>query len=96
MVAKSPPDGHTLFATPPGPLLISQSLFHKLAFDPAAFVPVSVYAVQPYLLVAHPKTPASSLGELIAFAKAHPDKLNRQSTVAHHEDGVCWLAMLTS
>jgi tripartite-type tricarboxylate transporter receptor subunit TctC len=76
VVAKSPADGYTLLATPQGPLVMSQSLFPKLRFDPAAFVPVSIYAEQPYLLVANPKVPASTLREFIAYAKANPGKIN--------------------
>jgi tripartite-type tricarboxylate transporter receptor subunit TctC len=76
VVAKSPPDGYTLLATPQGPLVISQSLFPKLRFDPAAFVPVSVYAEQPFLLVANPKVPASTLQEFVAYAKANPGRIN--------------------
>jgi tripartite-type tricarboxylate transporter receptor subunit TctC len=76
VVSKAPPDGYTLLATPPGPLVMSQSLFPKLRFDPAAFVPVSVYAEQPYLLVANPKVPASNLKDFIAYARANPGKIN--------------------
>src|SRR6185437_10867637 len=54
LVAKSAPDGYTLLATPQGPLVISQSFFPKLGFDPSAFVPISVFAEQPLLLVANP------------------------------------------
>ena len=42
LVARAEPDGYTLLATPQGPLVISQSLYPKLAFDPTAFVPVTV------------------------------------------------------
>jgi len=38
-VAKAEPDGYTLLATPPGPLVVSQHLFPKLGFDPSIFVP---------------------------------------------------------
>src|SRR5215216_958314 len=44
VVAKSEPDGYTLLATPQGPLVISQSLYPKLGFDPTAFVPITVLA----------------------------------------------------
>ena len=40
MVAKAPPDGYTLLATPAGPLVVTQSFFPKLRYDPSAFVPV--------------------------------------------------------
>ena len=42
LVARAEPDGYTLLATPQGPLVISQGLYPKLAFDPTAFVPVTV------------------------------------------------------
>jgi tripartite-type tricarboxylate transporter receptor subunit TctC len=78
-VARADPDGYILLATPPGPLVISQSFYPKLAFDPSAFVPVSVIAAVPFVLVVHPKVPVSTLQELIAFAKANPGKLNYAS-----------------
>jgi tripartite-type tricarboxylate transporter receptor subunit TctC len=80
VVAKAPPDGYTLLATPQGPLVISQSFFPKLGFDPGAFVPVSIYAELPYLLVANPKVAASTLEELIAYARANPGKINYASS----------------
>lgn len=78
-VAKADPDGHVLLATPPGPLSIHQSLYSKLAFDPEAFVPVTVMSIIPNVLVTHPSVKANTLQELIALAKAHPDKLNYAS-----------------
>ena len=80
VVAKASPDGYTLLATPQGPLVISQSFFPKLGFDPSAFVPVSIYAELPYLVVVNPKVPASTLQELIAYAKANPGKVNYASS----------------
>jgi tripartite-type tricarboxylate transporter receptor subunit TctC len=78
-VAKADPDGYTLFAAPPGPLVISQHFFPKLGFDPSAFIPVTVMAALPYTLVVHPRVPASTLQELIALAKANPDKITHAS-----------------
>jgi len=75
IVAKSDPDGYTLLAAPAGPLVISQHFYSKLRFDPTAFVPVTVMATVPYTLVVNPKIPASSLGELVALAKANPGRL---------------------
>ena len=75
-VAKSEPDGYTLLATPQGPLVISQHFFPKLGFDPTAFVPVSIVASQPLVLVAHPKLPVSNLKELVASAKASPKRIS--------------------
>ena len=75
-VYKAEPDGYTLFATAPGPLVVNQNLFRKLAFDPAQFVPVSVMAAIPNVLLVNPRVPAKSVDELIAYARANPGKLN--------------------
>jgi tripartite-type tricarboxylate transporter receptor subunit TctC len=74
-VARAEPDGYTLLAAPPTPLVVNQHLYSKLGFDPAAFVPVTVLAEQANALVAHPKVPASNLRDLISYAKANPGKL---------------------
>ncbi len=78
-VAKAEPDGYTLLAAPAPPIAINQSLFPKLPFDPGAFVPVTVIATAPNVLVAYAKTPASTLQELIAYARANPDRLSYAS-----------------
>jgi tripartite-type tricarboxylate transporter receptor subunit TctC len=79
-VARAEPDGYTLLVTPPPPLAINQSLFPELRFDPSAFVPVTVIAAAPNVLVVRPDCPAATIKELIALAKANPDKLNYAST----------------
>jgi len=73
---KAEPDGYTLFATAPGPLVVNQNLFRKLAFDPAQFVPVSVMAAIPNVFLVNPNVPAKNVDELIAYARANPGKLN--------------------
>jgi tripartite-type tricarboxylate transporter receptor subunit TctC len=75
LVAKAEPDGYTLLATPPGPLVLNQNLFTKLAFDPTAFVPVTVMGALPNVLVAHPKVAFATVPEFVAYAKANPGKL---------------------
>ncbi len=79
LVYRSDPDGTTLFATPQGPLVISQNWFPKLGFDPTQFVPITIMARLPYILVVHPKVPVSNFAEFIAYAKAHPNALNDAS-----------------
>jgi tripartite-type tricarboxylate transporter receptor subunit TctC len=74
--SRAEPDGHTLLATPPAPLVVSQHYYPKLPFDPSKFVPVTVLVRVPAVLVAHPKVPADDLPQLIAHAKANPDKLS--------------------
>jgi tripartite-type tricarboxylate transporter receptor subunit TctC len=78
-VAKAEPDGYTLLSTPPPPLAINQALYPQLGFDPTAFVPVTVMAATPTVLVAHPKAHFSTIPDLIAFAKANPGKLSYAS-----------------
>jgi len=85
-VYRAQPDGYTLLSALP-PLVINPSLYKKLAFDPMQFVPVTVMCAVPNVLLAHPRVPADSVQELIAYARANPDKLNYASqgngTTAH-------------
>ena len=48
----------------------------NLPFDPSQFVPVTIMAKLPYILVVHPKVPVATFAEFIAYAKANPGKLN--------------------
>jgi tripartite-type tricarboxylate transporter receptor subunit TctC len=79
LVSKAEPDGYTLLAAPPPPLVINPSLYAKLAFDPTQFAPISVIASIPNAFLVHPKVPASNVPELIAYARANPDRLNYAS-----------------
>jgi tripartite-type tricarboxylate transporter receptor subunit TctC len=74
-VAKAEPDGYTLLAAPPPPLVINQNLYPKLGFDPLEFVPIVIMGRVPNALVVNPKVPANSVAEVIAQAKANPGKL---------------------
>ncbi|MBI2294121.1 MAG: tripartite tricarboxylate transporter substrate binding protein, partial [Betaproteobacteria bacterium] len=83
IVAKSPPDGYTLLMGSMGTQAMNVSLYRKLPFDPARdFAPISVIAKNPNLLAAHPSVPVATVKQLIAFAKAHPGKLNYSSSGA--------------
>src|SRR6266849_312417 len=55
---RAEPDGYTLFATAPGPLIVNQNLYGKLPFDPAQFVPVAIMGAIPNVLLVNPKLPA--------------------------------------
>ena len=73
---RSPPDGYTLMSSPPPPLVINQSLYPKLAFDPAKFEPVIVMAQVPNALIVNPNNvKASNLAEFIAYLRSNPDKV---------------------
>jgi tripartite-type tricarboxylate transporter receptor subunit TctC len=79
-VSRSEPDGYTLLATPPAPLVINPSLYLKLPYDPTQFVPVTVMAAIPsVLLVNAARVPANTLQEFVALVHANPDKLNYAS-----------------
>jgi tripartite-type tricarboxylate transporter receptor subunit TctC len=81
------PDGYTLLFTAQGPLVVNQYLFEKIPYEPEKFTPVSLVVVAYSALLANPKVPAQNLRELIAYAKANPNKLNYASqgigTAAH-------------
>ena len=77
VVAKAAPDGYTLLMTSPGIQSINQFLYKSMPFEPeTAFVPVSLVADMPMLIVVHPKTKATSLQQLIDSARNNPGKLN--------------------
>ena len=79
LAAKSPADGYTLFGAAL-PFAVVQSLY-KTSFDVTRdFAPITLAGITPNLLVANPGAPLNSVRELIAFARAHPGKLNYAST----------------
>jgi tripartite-type tricarboxylate transporter receptor subunit TctC len=70
-------DGYTLLMAATNNLVINQFVFPDMKFDPLVdLVPVSLIVEVPLILQTHPAVPAKSLGEFIAYAKAHPGKLN--------------------
>ena len=76
IVAKSPPDGHTLLVTP-APFTIVPSLMAKLPYDPQKdFEPITLINTTPLVVVVHPGVPAKNIREFIAVAKAKPGALN--------------------
>jgi tripartite-type tricarboxylate transporter receptor subunit TctC len=78
-VARAEPDGYTLLAAPATTLAVNPSLYPKLTVDLTAFVPVTVLADEPNVLVANPRLPFSTVQGLITFAKANPGKLTYAS-----------------
>ncbi len=77
MVAKSPPDGHTLFMGTSGPMSINISLYPKLGYDPVRdFAPIILAASAPFAVVVHPALPANNIKQLIALVKGKPNQLN--------------------
>jgi len=78
--ARAAPDGYTLTLAPVGNLTVSPFIYAKLPYDPFKdFVPVTVLATVPNVLVVNAAVPARSVAELIALAKAKPGTLNYAS-----------------
>ena len=75
-VAAAEPDGYTLLSAQPAPLTTNVLLYRKLNFDPTALEPVIVMTTLPNALVVRQDFPASSVAELIAYARANPGKIN--------------------
>jgi tripartite-type tricarboxylate transporter receptor subunit TctC len=79
IAAKAPADGYNILFTLSSHT-INPKLYDKLPFDVERdFVPISLAAMIPQILVANPSVPANNLKELIALAKANPGKLNYAS-----------------
>jgi tripartite-type tricarboxylate transporter receptor subunit TctC len=75
--AKAPADGYTIFLGNIGTISINPAVFSTLSVHPAKdFIPVSLVAELPSILVAHPSLSANTVGELVAMAKAKPGDLN--------------------
>jgi tripartite-type tricarboxylate transporter receptor subunit TctC len=77
--ARSAPDGYTLMFSPPGPLTINPLLYSDVAFDPTKFVPVTLLARVPNVLIIRNNLGVTSVSELIGLARANPGKLTYAS-----------------
>jgi tripartite-type tricarboxylate transporter receptor subunit TctC len=69
-VWRSAPDGYTLLATPPNTLTANSALFSKLNYDPATLEPVAILALGANVLAVKTGSPAKTVPDLIAHAKA--------------------------
>jgi tripartite-type tricarboxylate transporter receptor subunit TctC len=84
-VAKSAPDGYTLLMGTVGTHAINAALFAqsgaKMPFDPAKdFVPITLAAGVPNVMVINSKLPVNTVAEFIEYAKARPGQLNMASS----------------
>ncbi len=87
IVAKAVPNGYTMIMVSSGHA-INVSLYSKLPYDPIKDVaPISLVAVTPSIVTAHPSVPVSSVRELVALAKSKPEQITYGSpgtgTTAH-------------
>jgi tripartite-type tricarboxylate transporter receptor subunit TctC len=76
MAAKAIPDGYTLLLGTTGTFVTNPLLYAKLPYSNQSFVPIVNAVNAPFILCVHPNVPATNLTELIAYAKANPDKLS--------------------
>jgi len=82
-VAKSAPDGYTLLMGPSGPMTMNPAIYQKLPYDSLRdYAPITMIGSFPLILVVNPELPARTVKELIAYAKAHPDKANYGASAA--------------
>ena len=77
LVAKSPPDGHTMLIIDVSTLATAPSLYTRFPFDlKRDLAPVTMLIYAPYILAVHPSVPVNNAAELVAYAKANPTKVN--------------------
>lgn len=75
-VAKSPPDGYTIYFIDMTTHAINATLYTRLPYDSVKdFTQIAMVAQTPLVLLVHPSLPVRSVKELIAFAKARPDQV---------------------
>jgi tripartite-type tricarboxylate transporter receptor subunit TctC len=76
-VAKSPADGYTLLGAAPGAMTIGTAIWDKIPYDIFKdFVPISLVADYPMLVLVNKSHPAQTIAELVTWLKANPDKAN--------------------
>lgn len=76
MAARAQPDGYTLLVSSETTFAVNPALRDKLPYNPARdFVPVSMLTTQPYVLAVSPAITATSVSQLVSYAKANAGKL---------------------
>lgn len=81
IVARAKPDGYTLVTGNVGTQSINPMLYRKLSYNPdTAFAPIGLFADLPFVLAVTNSLPAKNVQELVALAKAQPEKLTYASS----------------
>jgi tripartite-type tricarboxylate transporter receptor subunit TctC len=75
MVAAAEPDGYTLLASPPGPIVINEALYKELAFHPSEFEPAIVMGSVPNVMDMRPGFPVKSGRDVLNYIQANPGKV---------------------
>jgi tripartite-type tricarboxylate transporter receptor subunit TctC len=76
----APADGYTLLVTDGAIISINPVLFANLSYEPNDILPIAMLARAPLFLAVHPKVPAATMSEFIAYARARPGQLNYGSS----------------
>ena len=77
LAARAAPDGYTLVMSHTGTTSINPTLYANPGYDPRKdFTPIGLISSTPIVIMTHPSFAPKTIGELIAFAKAQPGKLN--------------------
>ncbi len=77
LVARAPADGYTLIMGSFGNIIVANSLYKNLKYDPLKdFASIALVSLPPGVLVENPAVPAQTVRELIAYAKSNPGRLN--------------------
>ena len=80
-VARAPADGHTLLVSSLGPFVIAPHLLSKVPYDALKDLdPISVAVQAPNVLVVPANSPHKTMAQVLAFAKANPDKMTFASS----------------
>jgi len=78
--AASPGDGYTLVVGLNASMAVNPALYPDMKYDPIKdFIPVSMLATYPFLVVVNKDLPVKNIKELIDYAKARPGKINYAS-----------------
>jgi tripartite-type tricarboxylate transporter receptor subunit TctC len=96
-VTRQKGDGHTILVGNPGPNAIALSIYRNLSYKADQLQPVSNLIRIPNIISAHPSVPIKSIAEMIAYIKAHPDKLTYGSSGIGQSPHLtmAWLLQLT-
>lgn len=77
LVARAPADGYTLIMGSFGNIIVANSLYKNLKYDPLKdFASIALVSLPPGILVENPAVPAQNVRELVAYAKTNPGRLN--------------------
>ncbi|MBV8030609.1 MAG: tripartite tricarboxylate transporter substrate binding protein [Betaproteobacteria bacterium] len=82
-VARAPADGYTILMGPSGPMTMNPATYRRLPYSPTRdFAPIATIASFPLILAVPAAAPIRTVQELVAFAKANPDKASYASSAA--------------